>query len=108
MYAADHLDLVFHEPYGVVAVIPPWNGPMMGMGQKAAPALAAGNTVVAKPPEIAPFGAIRFAELALEAGLPPGVAERGAGRRRHRRRAGSSSRDRQDLVHRRDRDRPRR
>ena len=46
---------------------------MMGMGQKAAPALAAGNTVVAKPPEIAPFGALRFAELALEAGLPPGV-----------------------------------
>ena len=73
VYAADHLNLVFHEPYGVVAVIPPWNGPMMGMGQKAAPALAAGNTVVAKPPEIAPFGAIRFAELALEAGLPPGV-----------------------------------
>jgi aldehyde dehydrogenase (NAD+) len=73
VYAADHLDLVVHEPYGVVAVIPPWNGPMMGMGQKAAPALAAGNTVVAKPPEIAPFGAIRFAELALEAGLPPGV-----------------------------------
>ena len=56
------------------------------MGQKAAPALAAGNTVVAKPPEIAPFGAVRFAELALEAGLPPGVvnvvvggAEAGAG-----------------------------
>ena len=73
VYAADHLDLVLHEPYGVVAVIPPWNGPMMGMGQKAAPALAAGNTVVAKPPEIAPFGAVRFAELALEAGLPPGA-----------------------------------
>ncbi len=67
------LDCVRYEPYGVVGVIPPWNGPMMGMGQKAAPALAAGNTVVAKPPEIAPFGAYRFAELALEAGLPPGV-----------------------------------
>ena len=68
----------------------PWNGPMMGMGQKAAPALAAGNTVVAKPPEIAPFGAVRFAELALEAGLPPGVvnvvvggAEAGAALVRH-------------------------
>lgn len=61
------------EPYGVVGAIVPWNGPMMGMGQKAAPALAAGNTVVAKPPEISPFGAIRFAELALEAGIPPGV-----------------------------------
>jgi acyl-CoA reductase-like NAD-dependent aldehyde dehydrogenase len=46
---------------------------MMGMGQKAVPALAAGNTVVVKPPELAPFGALRFAELALEAGLPPGV-----------------------------------
>jgi aldehyde dehydrogenase (NAD+) len=61
------------EPYGVVAVVPPWNGSMMGMGQKCGPALAAGNTVVAKPPEVAPFGCLRFAELALEAGLPPGV-----------------------------------
>ena len=67
------LDYTLPEPYGVVGVIPPWNGSMMGMGQKAAPALAAGNTVVAKPPEFAPFGAYRFAELALEAGLPPGV-----------------------------------
>ena len=46
---------------------------MMGMGQKCGPALAAGNAVVAKPPEIAPFGMLRFAELALEAGVPPGV-----------------------------------
>jgi aldehyde dehydrogenase (NAD+) len=46
---------------------------MMGMGQKCAPALAAGNAVVAKPPEIAPFGMLRFAELALDAGIPPGV-----------------------------------
>ena len=61
------------EPYGVIAVIPPWNGSMMGMGQKCGPALAAGNAVVAKPPEVAPFGMLRFAELALEAGLPPGV-----------------------------------
>jgi aldehyde dehydrogenase (NAD+) len=64
---------VRREPYGVIAAIPPWNGSMMGMGQKCGPALAAGNTVVAKPPEIAPFGMLRFAELALEAGLPPGV-----------------------------------
>jgi aldehyde dehydrogenase (NAD+) len=61
------------EPYGVVAVVPPWNGSMMGMGQKCAPALAAGNAVVAKPPEVSPFGMLRFAELAVEAGLPPGV-----------------------------------
>ena len=55
---ADGLDYTLREPYGVVGVIPPWNGSMMGMGQKAAPALAAGNTVVAKPPELAPFGAL--------------------------------------------------
>ena len=73
VYAPGAFDYVMPEPYGVVAAIPPWNGPMMGMAQKAVAALAAGNTVVAKPPEIAPFGAIRFAELALEAGLPPGA-----------------------------------
>jgi aldehyde dehydrogenase (NAD+) len=67
------LSLVRLEPYGVVAVIPPWNGSMMGMGQKCGPALAAGNTVVAKPPEVSPFGMLRFAELALEAGIPSGV-----------------------------------
>ena len=61
------------EPFGVVGVIPPWNGSMVGMGQKCGPALAAGNAVVAKPPELAPFGMLRFAELALEAGIPPGV-----------------------------------
>ena len=44
------LSFVRLEPYGVVAVIPPWNGSMMGMGQKCGPALAAGNAVVAKPP----------------------------------------------------------
>jgi aldehyde dehydrogenase (NAD+) len=73
MSAEPGLTYVRLEPYGVVAVIPPWNGSMMGMGQKCGPALAAGNTVVAKPPEVAPFGMLRFAELALEAGLPPGV-----------------------------------
>jgi aldehyde dehydrogenase (NAD+) len=61
------------EPFGVIGAIPPWNGSMAGMGQKCGPALAAGNTVVAKPPELAPFGMLRFAELALEAGMPPGV-----------------------------------
>jgi aldehyde dehydrogenase (NAD+) len=61
------------EPYGVVAVIPPWNGSMMGMGQKCGPALAAGNAVVVKAPELSPFGMLRFAELALEAGMAPGV-----------------------------------
>ena len=73
MSAEPGLSYVRLDPYGVVAVIPPWNGSMMGMGQKCGPALAAGNTVVAKPPEVSPFGMLRFAELALEAGLPEGV-----------------------------------
>jgi len=73
VYGGDALDYVLPEPYGVIGAIVPWNGPMMGMGQKVVPALAAGNTVVTKPPEIAPFGALMFAELALEAGLPPGA-----------------------------------
>ena len=73
VHAGGALDYTRPEPYGVVGAIVPWNGPMMGMGQKVAPALAAGNTVVVKPPELAPFGALRYAELALEAGLPPGV-----------------------------------
>jgi aldehyde dehydrogenase (NAD+) len=73
MSAEQGLTYVRLEPYGVIAAIPPWNGSMMGMGQKCGPALAAGNTVVAKPPELAPFGMLRFAELALEAGVPPGV-----------------------------------
>jgi aldehyde dehydrogenase (NAD+) len=72
-YPLQGLDYILQEPWGVAGVMVPWNGPMMGMGQKAVPALAAGNTVVAKPPELAPFGAYLFAELALEAGVPPGV-----------------------------------
>jgi aldehyde dehydrogenase (NAD+) len=73
VHGRDGFDYVVPEPSGVIGAIVPWNGPMMGMGQKCGPALAAGNTVVAKPPEVAPFGAIAFAELALEAGLPHGV-----------------------------------
>ncbi len=61
------------EPVGVVAVLIPWNGPLTSIGQKVAPALAAGCCVVLKPSELAPFVALRFAEWALEAGLPPGV-----------------------------------
>ncbi|HVW41100.1 MAG TPA: aldehyde dehydrogenase family protein [Amycolatopsis sp.] len=61
------------EPYGVVAVILPWNGPLFVIGMNVAPALAAGNAVVIKPPELAPLGPLRFGELCLEAGLPPGL-----------------------------------
>ena len=61
------------EPIGVIGAIITWNGPVMSMGMKIGPALAAGNTVVYKPAELTPFTALRFAELAMEAGLPPGV-----------------------------------
>jgi aldehyde dehydrogenase (NAD+) len=61
------------EPYGVIGVIVPWNGPFVSFGQTLAPALAAGNTVVIKPPELAPYSCLMLAELALEAGIPEGV-----------------------------------
>ncbi|MCE9626422.1 MAG: aldehyde dehydrogenase family protein, partial [Candidatus Eisenbacteria bacterium] len=61
------------EPVGVVGAIIPWNFPMIMVGWKAAPALAAGNTIVIKPAELTPLTAIRIGELALEAGIPAGV-----------------------------------
>jgi acyl-CoA reductase-like NAD-dependent aldehyde dehydrogenase len=67
------LDITFHEPLGVVGVIVPWNFPMPIAGWGFAPALAAGNTVVLKPAELTPLTAIRLGELALQAGIPPGV-----------------------------------
>jgi betaine-aldehyde dehydrogenase len=70
---AGGLDVTFYEPLGVVGIIVPWNFPMPIAGWGFAPALAAGNTVVLKPAEITPLTAIRIGELALEAGLPPGV-----------------------------------
>lgn len=66
-------DYTLPEPFGVVAAIIPWNGPLTTIGMKVAPALATGNCVVIKPSEFAPFTALHFAELALEAGIPPGV-----------------------------------
>ncbi|MGZ4277371.1 MAG: aldehyde dehydrogenase family protein, partial [Solirubrobacteraceae bacterium] len=67
------------EPLGVVGLIVPWNFPLTIASWKMAPALAAGNTVVLKPAELTPLTALRFAELALEAGLPEGVVNVGAG-----------------------------
>ncbi|WP_406048054.1 aldehyde dehydrogenase family protein [Kribbella sp. NBC_00889] len=72
---AGGIDITFQEPLGVVGVIVPWNFPMPIAGWGFAPALAAGNTVVLKPAELTPLTALRFGELALEAGLPPGVFE---------------------------------
>ena len=67
------LALITREPVGVVGVIVPWNYPMIMAAWKIAPALAAGNSVVLKPSEKSPLTALRLAELALEAGIPPGV-----------------------------------
>ena len=61
------------EPVGVVGLITPWNFPLTIASWKLGPALAAGNTVVLKPAELTPLTALRFAELAREAGLPEGV-----------------------------------
>ncbi|MFJ3776316.1 phenylacetaldehyde dehydrogenase StyD [Streptomyces sp. NPDC090075] len=61
------------EPVGVVGAITPWNTPLMIAGWKLAPALAAGNTLVVKPPEDAPLTTLHLAELMLEAGIPAGV-----------------------------------
>jgi aldehyde dehydrogenase (NAD+) len=71
--SARALDYARPEPFGVVAVIIPWNGPTVAAGMKVAPALAAGNCVVLKPSELGPLAALRFAEICQEAGLPPGV-----------------------------------
>ena len=62
-----------HVPYGVVVAITPWNSPLMILAWKLAPALAAGNTVVVKPSELASASTLEFARIAHEAGLPPGV-----------------------------------
>jgi 5-carboxymethyl-2-hydroxymuconic-semialdehyde dehydrogenase len=64
---------VRHDPAGVVAIITPWNSPLMLTTWKLGPALAAGNTIVAKPPEWAPLSASLLADAAHAAGLPPGV-----------------------------------
>jgi acyl-CoA reductase-like NAD-dependent aldehyde dehydrogenase len=67
------LNVTFAEPLGVVGLIVPWNFPMPILSWGLAPALAAGNAVVAKPAEMTPLTAIRIGELALEAGLPEHV-----------------------------------
>lgn len=61
------------EPFGVVGVILPWNGPMSQAARAMAPALAVGNTAVAKPSEYTSVSTLLLAELAIESGMPPGV-----------------------------------
>jgi acyl-CoA reductase-like NAD-dependent aldehyde dehydrogenase len=70
---ASALALITREPMGVVGCIVPWNYPMIMAAWKLGPALATGNSVVLKPSEKSPFTALRLAELAVEAGIPPGV-----------------------------------
>ncbi|WP_394182091.1 aldehyde dehydrogenase [Marinomonas posidonica] len=70
---ADNLALISREPVGVVAIITPWNYPLMMVMWKIAPALAAGNSVILKPSEKSPLSALRIAELATQAGVPNGV-----------------------------------
>jgi aldehyde dehydrogenase (NAD+) len=69
----DALTYTIREPVGVVGAIVPWNFPLMIGMWKIAPALACGCTMVVKPAEITPLSALRVGELALEAGVPPGV-----------------------------------
>jgi hypothetical protein len=65
--------ITIKQPVGVVAAITPWNFPLAMITRKAAPALAAGCTLVLKPAELTPLTALALAELAAEAGVPPGV-----------------------------------
>ncbi len=73
------LGFTVREPLGVVALITPWNFPLVIAGWKLGPALAAGNTVVLKPAELTPLTALEFEKLVLEAGLPEGVVNVVAG-----------------------------
>jgi aminomuconate-semialdehyde/2-hydroxymuconate-6-semialdehyde dehydrogenase len=86
-----HRERITYDPAGVTAIITPWNAPLMLATWRIGPALAAGNTVVLKPPEWAPLTASLLADIAHEAGLPAGVfnvvqgtgAEAGAPLTRH-------------------------
>jgi aldehyde dehydrogenase (NAD+) len=78
-WAGSAHNYVAYEPYGVVGAIIPWNGPLFAATMVATPALAAGNCVVLKAPELAPFAVMRLGELFLEAGFPPGVVNMVAG-----------------------------
>jgi aminomuconate-semialdehyde/2-hydroxymuconate-6-semialdehyde dehydrogenase len=67
------LNYTLRQPLGVVGLISPWNLPLYLLSWKIAPAIASGNTCVAKPSELTPLTANRLAELSLEAGIPPSV-----------------------------------
>ncbi len=69
----DRFSFAVHEPLGVIGAIVPWNFPLLMAMWKVAPALAMGNSMVLKPAEQSPLTALKLGQLALEAGLPPGV-----------------------------------
>jgi aminomuconate-semialdehyde/2-hydroxymuconate-6-semialdehyde dehydrogenase len=71
--SSDALNYTLRQPLGAVACISPWNLPLYLLTWKIAPALAAGNCVVAKPSEVTPMTASLLGALSIEAGLPPGV-----------------------------------
>jgi aldehyde dehydrogenase (NAD+) len=72
-WPSEQFEYSIPEPFGVIGIIIPWNAPMISLAQKVGPAVAAGCTVVVKPHETTPYTALRFGQLALEAGIPPGV-----------------------------------
>src|SRR5438093_53605 len=73
MWGGPAHDYVSYEPYGIVGVIVPWNGPLFAAPMVMAPALAAGNCIVLKSPDLAPYSAMMLAELIQEVGFPAGV-----------------------------------
>ena len=73
MQVRGHRERITYDPAGVVAIITPWNAPLMLATWRIGPALASGNTVVLKPPEWAPLTASLLADIMAEAGLPAGV-----------------------------------
>jgi len=72
-YTGNHTSMIRREPIGVAALIAPWNYPLAMAVWQAAPALAAGNTVIMKPASATPLVALRLAELARDVGFPTGV-----------------------------------
>jgi len=71
----DALQFTLAEPVGVIAAIFPWNVPLLFVGSKLGPSLAAGNAVILKPSELASLSALRVASLVADAGFPPGVVQ---------------------------------
>jgi acyl-CoA reductase-like NAD-dependent aldehyde dehydrogenase len=73
MWGAPAHDYISYDPFGVIGVIVPWNGPMFAATMVLAPALAAGNCVVLKSPDLAPYSVMQLVELIHDAGFPVGV-----------------------------------